>query len=106
MCTNCVRVCVCFHFQGLLNDERRMRLFFIGIIKLSTSPKTSHYDIPKIHDNDENIIFKSNGDVEKLLVNEQNNKLNTNDKVSMHFLFADFFFLSVGLFFTNIKRTR
>jgi hypothetical protein len=98
-----------FHFQGLLNEEKNASFFFTGVIKISTSSKTNHYDTPKIHNNDENVILKLNNDVEKTIVNEQNNNMTTNDKVRLYSLCIDFFllfFFFLSGFFTHIKRTR
>ncbi len=72
-------MCVFFHFQGLLNDERNVSHFFSGIIP--TVKKNNHYDTPKIYKND----------AKKLLVNEQKNNMVLNDKVSGYSLNGDFF---------------
>jgi len=77
-----------------MTRRKKPRLFFTGILKTSTSNKTSHYDTPKIYNNNENIILKFNGDVNKTVLHQQNNNMNTIDKVSLHSLYVDVFFFS------------
>ncbi len=90
--------------------KKKNASFFTGILKTSTSNKINHYDTPKIYNNNnENIVLKFNGDVKKTVVNQQNNNMNTIDKVSLHSLYVDFFFfffLFLLVFFTPIKRIR
>jgi len=102
---------VFFYFQGLLNDVKNA-FFFTGIIKISTSTKhkqqstkNNHYDAPKLHSNDACLISKpnylvTNGTVENIMINEQNNNVITNDKVGARSVYVGFFLLSS---FTHIK---
>jgi hypothetical protein len=89
--------------------KKKKCVFFTGILKTSTSNKINHYDTPKIYkNNNENIVLKFNGDVKKTVVNQQNNNMNTIDKVSLHSLYVDFFFffllsLSLGFFYAYKK---
>lgn len=56
-CAVCTQIaCVCLDFQGLSNGEQSRslftfifcRVFFTGIIKISTAIQQNHYDIPTI----------------------------------------------------------